>query len=48
MRGNGSGGSKERELEGDVEGDFEGDVDGDVEGDVEEHNEGGGGVGAKR
>ena len=40
MRGDGSEGSKERELEGDFEG--------DVEGDVEEHNEGGGGVGAKR
>ena len=36
MRGDRSEGSKERELEG------------DVEGDVEEHNEGGGGVGAKR
>ena len=36
MRGDGSEGSKERELEG------------DFEGDVEEHNEGGGGVGAKR
>ena len=36
MRGDGSGGSKKRDIEG------------DVEGDVEEHNEGGGGVGAKR